>query len=137
CDVDEVQLSLKLYSSIILYRPSISSPTLGAPRQRLEQIMMHLRKLLASVSNHRAATSITRGFQTSTMSMAGQKTRLSRGQGRSGNDYGPLTDSPDWSYVENGEPAPITKAQQRRRLKANLHVHRIDSLLAEITSARK
>ncbi len=38
----------------------------------------------------------------------------STGQSRSGTEYGPLVDRPDWSYVDTGAQAPPTKAQGRR-----------------------
>jgi hypothetical protein len=42
----------------------------------------------------------------------------STGQARSGTEYGPLVDSPDWSYVDTGAAAPQTKAQARRTRQA-------------------
>eukprot|EP01134_Creolimax_fragrantissima_P005462 CFRG5462T1 len=84
-----------------------------------------------------ATGSFKRGFQSTAAMQAGQKIRESRGQARSGNEYGPITDTPDWSYVDTNEPAPKTKAQRNRTLKANLGVNRIQDLLTEITSSKK
>ena len=42
---------------------------------------------------------IARNLVTSARLCAGAKVRLARGEARSGNEYGPLTDLPDWSYA--------------------------------------
>uniref|UniRef100_A0A665V432 Large ribosomal subunit protein mL52 n=1 Tax=Echeneis naucrates TaxID=173247 RepID=A0A665V432_ECHNA len=45
---------------------------------------------------------------------AGEKWRKQHGLARSGTEYGPLTDLPDWSYAD-GRPAPPMKGHLRRR----------------------
>ncbi|KAM4049122.1 large ribosomal subunit protein mL52 [Anomaloglossus baeobatrachus] len=45
---------------------------------------------------------------------ASQDWRIKHGFARSGSEYGPLTDLPDWSFVD-GRPAPLWKGQNRRK----------------------
>uniref|UniRef100_UPI00398F85C7 large ribosomal subunit protein mL52 n=1 Tax=Pristiophorus japonicus TaxID=55135 RepID=UPI00398F85C7 len=45
---------------------------------------------------------------------AGSQWRLGLGMAKSGTEYGPLTDLPDWSFAD-GRPAPRLKGQIRRR----------------------
>lgn len=66
---------------------------------------------------------------------AGQKWRLRQGKARSGNEYGPLTDLPDWSYVD-GRPAPATKGQQRRAQRQRVLNERILRLMREMDDAK-
>ncbi|PWA28822.1 hypothetical protein CCH79_00012887 [Gambusia affinis] len=55
-----------------------------------------------------------RHFSSTCGVQAGQKWRLEHGLARSGTEYGPMTDLPDWSF-EDGRPAPPLKGQIRRR----------------------
>ncbi|CAH1778591.1 unnamed protein product [Owenia fusiformis] len=54
-----------------------------------------------------------RAIATTVPNSAGEKWRLQHGKARCGNEYGPLTDLPDWSYVD-GRPAPLNRGQVRR-----------------------
>ncbi|KAK5599064.1 hypothetical protein CRENBAI_026347 [Crenichthys baileyi] len=62
---------------------------------------------------------------------AGQKWRLEHGLSRSGTEYGPLTDLPDWSF-EDGRPAPPLKGQLRRRQEKEVLARRIVMLTSEV-----
>ncbi|XP_063440409.1 large ribosomal subunit protein mL52-like [Mytilus edulis] len=42
------------------------------------------------------------------------KWRISQGQARSGNEYGLLTEMPDYSFLD-GRPTPLSLRQQKRR----------------------
>ena len=77
---------------------------------------------------------IARNLVTSARLCAGAKVRLARGEARSGNEYGPLTDLPDWSYAgacmfythlhlqcvrlahitPDGREAPVSRKQKKR-----------------------
>ncbi|XP_077356233.1 large ribosomal subunit protein mL52 [Festucalex cinctus] len=69
--------------------------------------------------------STTRGAQ------GGQKWRLEHGLARSGSEYGPLTDLPDWSFAD-GRPAPPMKGMLRRRQEREELARRIVMLDAEV-----
>ncbi|XP_042368649.1 39S ribosomal protein L52, mitochondrial, partial [Plectropomus leopardus] len=56
----------------------------------------------------------SRQFSTTCGVQAGEKWRKEHGLSRSGTEYGPLTDLPDWSYAD-GRPAPPMKGQLRRK----------------------
>uniref|UniRef100_A0A3B4F909 Large ribosomal subunit protein mL52 n=1 Tax=Pundamilia nyererei TaxID=303518 RepID=A0A3B4F909_9CICH len=56
----------------------------------------------------------SRQFSTTCGVQAGEKWRKEHGLARSGTEYGPLTDLPDWSFAD-GRPAPPMKGQLRRR----------------------
>eukprot|EP00049_Salpingoeca_infusionum_P025121 m.18052 g.18052 ORF g.18052 m.18052 type:complete len:97 (+) comp7664_c0_seq2:405-695(+) len=75
-----------------------------------------------------------RSLHTSTVAAAGQKYRLSKGVARSGNEYGPLTDGPDWTYEDTGVAAPQTTAQMKRAREQEAQQARIAQLLREINS---
>ncbi|EGD78872.1 hypothetical protein PTSG_01849 [Salpingoeca rosetta] len=69
---------------------------------------------------------------------AGEKSRLKRGKGRSGNEFGPLTDLPDWSYADGDQaPAPMTAAQLKRKRDAQRRQARVSQLLKDISVASK
>mmetsp|Transcript_31146 Transcript_31146/g.81650 ORF Transcript_31146/g.81650 Transcript_31146/m.81650 type:complete len:128 (-) Transcript_31146:374-757(-) len=75
-----------------------------------------------------------RTLHSSRVAAAGQKHRMSRGKARSANEYGPLTDLPDWSY-EDGTPAPPTEAQIRRERQQSGLLKRIGRLQSEMEHA--
>ncbi|KAA0723144.1 39S ribosomal protein L52, mitochondrial [Triplophysa tibetana] len=56
----------------------------------------------------------TRQISSTCVTCAGNKWRLEHGLARSGSEYGPLTDRPDWSHAD-GRPAPPLKGQIRRQ----------------------
>ncbi|XP_047455865.1 39S ribosomal protein L52, mitochondrial [Mugil cephalus] len=62
---------------------------------------------------------------------AGQKWRKEHGLSRSGTEYGPLTDLPDWSFSD-GRPAPPLKGQLRRRQEREVLARRIVMLSSEM-----
>eukprot|EP00035_Acanthoeca_spectabilis_P023023 m.447240 g.447240 ORF g.447240 m.447240 type:complete len:103 (-) comp19486_c0_seq1:206-514(-) len=80
------------------------------------------------------ARSQARALHMSPVTAAGQKHRVSLGKSRSGNEYGTLTDLPDWSYTD-GTPAPPTQAQLRRERQQKRLLERIAQLQAEMEVA--
>ncbi|KAI3376343.1 hypothetical protein L3Q82_016825 [Scortum barcoo] len=56
---------------------------------------------------------------------------LRHGLARSGTEYGPLTDLPDWSFAD-GRPAPPMKGQQRRKQEREVLARRIVMLNSEV-----
>ncbi|XP_047242208.1 39S ribosomal protein L52, mitochondrial [Girardinichthys multiradiatus] len=73
----------------------------------------------------------SRHFSSTCGVQAGQKWRLEHGLSRSGTEYGPLTDLPDWSF-EDGRPAPPLKGQLRRRQEKEVLAKRIVMLNSEV-----
>ncbi|XP_076017405.1 large ribosomal subunit protein mL52 [Genypterus blacodes] len=73
----------------------------------------------------------SRPFSSSCAAQAGQKWRTEHGLSRSGSEYGPLTDLPDWSFAD-GRPAPPLKGQLRRRQEREVLARRIVMLDSEI-----
>ncbi|KAM8881406.1 large ribosomal subunit protein mL52 [Synchiropus picturatus] len=61
----------------------------------------------------------------------GQKWRKENGLPRSGSEYGPLTDLPDWSFAD-GRPAPPMKGMLRRRQEREALSRRIVMLNSEV-----
>ncbi|TKS92948.1 39S ribosomal protein L52, mitochondrial [Collichthys lucidus] len=53
------------------------------------------------------------------------------GLARSGTEYGPLTDLPDWSFAD-GRPAPPLKGQLRRKQEREVLARRIVMLSSEM-----
>ncbi|KAG7241576.1 hypothetical protein INR49_025496 [Caranx melampygus] len=85
-----------------------------------------IRTLCCSVVRHSS-----RQFSTTCGVQAGDKWRKEHGLSRSGTEYGPLTDLPDWSYAD-GRPAPLLKGQLRRRQEREVIAQRIVMLSAEM-----
>uniref|UniRef100_A0A8C4EA24 Large ribosomal subunit protein mL52 n=1 Tax=Dicentrarchus labrax TaxID=13489 RepID=A0A8C4EA24_DICLA len=54
-----------------------------------------------------------------------------QGLARSGTEYGPMTDLPDWSYAD-GRPAPLMKGQLRRKQEREDLARRIVMLSTEM-----
>ncbi|XP_024143956.1 39S ribosomal protein L52, mitochondrial [Oryzias melastigma] len=70
-------------------------------------------------------------FSTTCGVRAGEKWRQEHGLSRSGTEYGPLTDLPDWSYAD-GRPAPPMKGQLRRKQEREVLARRIVMLNTEM-----
>ncbi|CAL9694646.1 unnamed protein product [Knipowitschia caucasica] len=62
---------------------------------------------------------------------AGQKFRRENGLSRTGSEFGPLTDLPDWSFAD-GRPAPPLKGHLRRRQERETQARRIAMLSSEM-----
>ncbi|KAM7366350.1 hypothetical protein PAMP_015798 [Pampus punctatissimus] len=62
---------------------------------------------------------------------AGELWRKEHGLARSGTEYGPLTDLPDWSFAD-GRPAPPLKGMLRRRQEREVLARRIVMLSSEV-----
>uniref|UniRef100_A0A3Q3WNV2 Large ribosomal subunit protein mL52 n=1 Tax=Mola mola TaxID=94237 RepID=A0A3Q3WNV2_MOLML len=73
----------------------------------------------------------SRQFSTTCGVQAGEKWRKEHGLARSGTEYGPLTDLPDWSYAD-GRAAPQMKGQLRRSQEREVLSRRIVMLNAEV-----
>ncbi|XP_028285342.1 large ribosomal subunit protein mL52 [Parambassis ranga] len=85
-----------------------------------------IRTLCCSVFRH-----TSRQFSTTCAVRGGEKWRTEHGLARSGTEYGPLTDLPDWSYAD-GRPAPPLKGQLRRRKEKEALARRIVMLSSEM-----
>merc|ERR1711915_522520 len=72
-----------------------------------------------------------RMLTTTCTSQAGQKWRKENGLSRSGSEFGPLTDLPDWSFAD-GRPAPPLKGHLRRRQAREDLARRIVILSSEV-----
>ncbi|XP_075716809.1 large ribosomal subunit protein mL52 [Rhinoderma darwinii] len=77
-----------------------------------------------------------RSLHSSALLCAGQDWRIGHGFARSGSEYGPLTDLPDWSFVD-GRPAPPWKGQTRRKEENKELASRIVMLSNEIDQGMK
>nr|XP_020480273.1 39S ribosomal protein L52, mitochondrial isoform X1 [Monopterus albus] len=73
----------------------------------------------------------SRQFSTTCGVQAGEKWRKEHGLARSGTEYGPLTDLPDWSFAD-GRPAPPLKGQLRRKQEREVLAKRIVMLNSEM-----
>ncbi|XP_064787550.1 39S ribosomal protein L52, mitochondrial isoform X3 [Oncorhynchus masou masou] len=73
----------------------------------------------------------SRCFTTTCGAPAGIKWRTENGLARSGTEYGPMTDLPDWSFAD-GRPAPPLKGQLRRRQERETLARRVVNLSSEV-----
>ncbi|XP_072232409.1 large ribosomal subunit protein mL52 [Leuresthes tenuis] len=85
-----------------------------------------VRTLCCSVLRHSS-----RQFSTTCSVQAGGQWRKEHGLARSGTEYGPMTDLPDWSFAD-GRPAPPLKGQLRRRQTREVLARRIVLLSSEM-----
>ncbi|XP_039507135.1 39S ribosomal protein L52, mitochondrial [Pimephales promelas] len=80
--------------------------------------------------------STIRSFSSTCVSHAGKKWRLENGLARTGSEYGPITDLPDWSFAD-GRPAPPLKGQIRRQKQREDFARRAVYLNAEVDEGMK
>ncbi|XP_045068090.1 39S ribosomal protein L52, mitochondrial [Coregonus clupeaformis] len=73
----------------------------------------------------------SRCFTTTCGAQAGIKWRTENGLSRSGTEYGPMTDLPDWSFAD-GRPAPPLKGQLRRKQERETLARRVVNLSSEV-----
>ncbi|KAK5858692.1 hypothetical protein PBY51_002813 [Eleginops maclovinus] len=73
----------------------------------------------------------SRQFSTTCGVQGGEKWRKEHGISKSGTEYGPLTDLPDWSFAD-GRPAPLLKGQLRRKQEREVLARRIVMLDSEV-----
>ncbi|XP_054457737.1 39S ribosomal protein L52, mitochondrial [Anoplopoma fimbria] len=85
-----------------------------------------VRTVCCSVLRH-----CSRQFSTTCGAQGGEKWRKEHGLARSGTEYGPLTDLPDWSFAD-GRPAPPLKGQLRRKQEREALARRIVMLDSEV-----
>lgn len=99
----------------------------------LIRIAVSRHKVLVSCPLTCGTPSVRALFSTNTVCNAGQKWRLQHGLPRSGNEYGPLVDLPDWTYSD-GNKAKDGRRQIRRDKKHKSISARIKKLLNELPS---
>ncbi|XP_069817732.1 large ribosomal subunit protein mL52 [Dendropsophus ebraccatus] len=75
---------------------------------------MLVSRLQSGISHSFVRCPWKRSLHNSSLLCAGQDWRIKHGIARSGSEYGPLTDLPDWSFAD-GRPAPLWKGQNRRK----------------------
>lgn len=75
-------------------------------------------------------------IHTSVSCFAGTKWREENNLPRSGNEYGPLTDRPDWSYAD-GRAGPPSKGALKRRQQQRDLAMKIDELANQIFAAKE
>lgn len=75
-------------------------------------------------------------LHTSAICQAGGKWRQQQGLPRAGTEYGPLTDTPDWSYAD-GRPGPPSKGALKRKDQQRELAIRIDQLAEEVLSGKE
>ncbi|XP_073331317.1 large ribosomal subunit protein mL52 [Pagrus major] len=73
----------------------------------------------------------SRQFSTTCGVQGGEQWRKEHGVARSGTEYGPLTDLPDWSFAD-GRPAPPMKGHLRRKQEREVLARRIVMLNNEV-----
>ncbi|XP_060886958.1 39S ribosomal protein L52, mitochondrial [Labrus mixtus] len=73
----------------------------------------------------------SRQFSTTCGVRAGDKWRKEHGLSRTGSEYGPLTDLPDWSFAD-GRPAPPLKGHLKRKQQREDTARRIVMLSSEV-----
>ncbi|XP_046842326.1 39S ribosomal protein L52, mitochondrial-like isoform X2 [Xenia sp. Carnegie-2017] len=73
-------------------------------------------------------------FTTSPLSAGGQKWRIRNGLASDGLAYGPLTDLPDWSYVDGASNAPESKRRRKRQNKRMRESQRIVEYLKDFNT---
>nr|XP_020496026.1 39S ribosomal protein L52, mitochondrial isoform X2 [Labrus bergylta] len=73
----------------------------------------------------------SRQFSTTCGVRAGDKWRKENGLSRTGSEYGPLTDLPDWSFAD-GRPAPPLKGHLKRKQQREDIARRIVMLSSEV-----
>ncbi|XP_069044818.1 large ribosomal subunit protein mL52 [Lepisosteus oculatus] len=81
----------------------------------------------------RQSGSLSRPLSSTAGAQAGSKWRIDHGFARSGSEYGPLTDLPDWSFAD-GRPAPPLKGQIRRQKEREEFARRVVTLSSEVDS---
>ncbi|XP_078497469.1 large ribosomal subunit protein mL52 [Lissotriton helveticus] len=78
-----------------------------------------------------SGTLSARTIHCSALNQAGQEWRVKHGLAAGGTQYGPLTDLPDWSFVD-GRPASPWKGQVRRKLEREEFARRVVMLSEEV-----
>ncbi|KAJ8344686.1 hypothetical protein SKAU_G00288790 [Synaphobranchus kaupii] len=74
---------------------------------------------------------LSRAFSFTVGTRAGKKWRAENNLARSGTEYGPLTDLPDWSFAD-GRQAPPLKGQERRKREREEFARRVVLLSSEV-----
>ena len=74
----------------------------------------------------------TRYFSLTCAVLGGGKSRRRRGIAIDQLSFGPLTDLPDWTYVDECKPPVVTKRQQIRQMKRVQMGTQITKLLREV-----
>ncbi|XP_013791202.1 39S ribosomal protein L52, mitochondrial-like [Limulus polyphemus] len=77
---------------------------------------------------------IERSIHKSVPLFAGKKWRERNGKAPNGNEFGPLTDYPDWSYAD-GRAGLLGKGQKRRLVEQEGYARKVVQLLKEVDFA--
>jgi len=93
---------------------------------------MIIRQFFQTPNMHKIISSQYRLLSNSNRVLAGGKFREKQGQAADGYSYGPLTDLPDWTYVNDGNDVVMTKRQIKRQMKRVKMGADISRLLKEI-----
>ena len=93
---------------------------------------MIIRQFFQKPSIQSLMSSQYRLLSNSSRVLAGGKFREKKGQAADGYSYGPLTDLPDWTYVDDGNNVAMTKRQIKRQIKRVKMGADISRLLKEI-----
>ncbi|XP_065065017.1 large ribosomal subunit protein mL52-like [Rhopilema esculentum] len=78
----------------------------------------------------------TRQFSLTSQILAGGAFRRKQGKAEDSLAYGPLTDTPDWTYLDGSVP-PLSKRQLDRQKKRIETANRVVTILKQINEAKK
>ncbi|ELT93178.1 hypothetical protein CAPTEDRAFT_201398 [Capitella teleta] len=81
-------------------------------------------------------TQSSRSLSLSASCCVGRQWRMERGLPPKGNEYGPLTEIPDWSYAD-GRPTPIHKGELRRRERNKVLMTSVVEMLDDMKTGKK
>ncbi|KAM4709659.1 large ribosomal subunit protein mL52 isoform 2-T2 [Discoglossus pictus] len=98
-------------------------------------IFAHLQKC-AGLQRSLVLCLSNRNLNSSATLCAGQDWRIRHGFARSGSEYGPMVDLPDWSFAD-GRPAPPWKGQIRRKQEREELARRVVLLSTEMDQGLK
>ncbi|KAK6185432.1 hypothetical protein SNE40_007669 [Patella caerulea] len=95
-------------------------------------------RLLAKLLTRNGTTfnCVLRSVHTSQCLTAGYKRRLQKGEAANKTRYGPLTDLPDYTYLD-GRPTPLTLGQKKRKEDRINVAKRVVELVQEIQFAKE
>ncbi|GAB1599567.1 hypothetical protein Ahia01_000234000 [Argonauta hians] len=124
--------------------PGLSLNVIIVMAKVLARCFKGVRVCVVSALNNTTTTSTTtalalcpvRSLGTTPALCAGSKYRFSQGKATNNSSYGPLTDLPDYSYLD-GRPTELSMCQNRRREKRIEMASRVVRYIKELTDAKK